>query len=93
VNERVYYECEYHCTKLKLNSVASVRKRTIPTERNTAVLDQFLFDYPIRTGRAMTQAAVWVRARVRSCRLCGGQNYMGTGFLGVFRFPLLVLIP
>jgi hypothetical protein len=29
----------------------------------------------------------------RSCKICGGQNDTGAGFLLVFRFPLPILIP
>jgi hypothetical protein len=38
-------------------------------------------------------AATWVRARVRSCGICGGQSGIGTGLLQVLRFPVPILIP
>jgi hypothetical protein len=55
----------------------------------------------ISLGRAIAQAvsrwlrtsAVSVRARVRSCRIFGGERDTGAGFLRVLRFPLPILIP
>jgi hypothetical protein len=52
-------------------------------------------------GRAIAQAvsryipttAAWVRSRVWSSGICGGQSGAGTGFLRVLRFPLPILIP
>jgi hypothetical protein len=44
-------------------------------------------------SRQLPTAAAPVRSQVRSCRICGKQNGMGTGFLRVLRFPLLNLIP
>jgi hypothetical protein len=52
-------------------------------------------------GRAIAQvtscwvptAAVQFRARVRSCRICGGQYDTGAGFLRVLRFPLPIIPP
>jgi hypothetical protein len=52
-------------------------------------------------GRAIAQAVIrWlptvadrVRARVRSCEICGGQSGAGAGFLQVLRFSLPKLIP
>jgi hypothetical protein len=38
-------------------------------------------------------ATVRIRAQVRSCGMCGGQNGTGTGFLRVLRFPVPILIP
>jgi hypothetical protein len=38
-------------------------------------------------------AAARVRARVRSCGICGGQSGAGAGFLRVHRFPLPIFIP
>jgi hypothetical protein len=48
-----------------------------------------------RVGRAIAQtvsrrlptAAARVRAQVKSCGICGGQNDTGTGFLQVLTFP------
>jgi hypothetical protein len=37
--------------------------------------------------------AAWVRARVWSCGICGGQSGTGAGFLRVLRFPLPIFIP
>jgi hypothetical protein len=52
-------------------------------------------------GRAIAQAVsrslpttvAWVRARVWSCGICGGQSVAGAGFLRVLRFPLPIFIP
>jgi hypothetical protein len=44
-------------------------------------------------SRWFPTAAARVRARVRLCKICGGQSGTGVGFLGVFRFPLPILIP
>jgi hypothetical protein len=52
-------------------------------------------------GRAIAQAvsqqfskaAVRVRAKVRSCGICGGLSDTGVGFLQLLWFPLPILIP
>jgi hypothetical protein len=52
-------------------------------------------------GRAIAQTvsrwlpttAAWVRARVWSCGICGGQSGAGAGFLRVLRFPPSIFIP
>jgi hypothetical protein len=52
--------------------------------------------FMVEIGRAIAQAvsrrlataAARVRARVRSCGICGGQSGTGAGFLWVLRFPL-----
>jgi hypothetical protein len=41
-------------------------------------------------SRWLPPAAAWVRARVWSCGICGGQSGAGVGFLRVLRFPLPV---
>jgi hypothetical protein len=54
-----------------------------------------------RKGRAIAQAvsrwlptaAAWVRARVRSCGICGEQSGTGAAFLRILRFPLPILTP
>jgi hypothetical protein len=54
-----------------------------------------------RKGSAIAQAvSLWlptaaarVRARVWSCRICGGQSGAGAGFLRVLRSPLPIFIP
>jgi hypothetical protein len=38
-------------------------------------------------------AAARIRAQVRSCGICDGQSSDEAGFLRVFRYPLLILIP
>jgi hypothetical protein len=44
-------------------------------------------------SRQLPTAAARIRARVRSCGICGGQSGTGAGFLRVLRFPLPILIP
>jgi hypothetical protein len=52
-------------------------------------------------GRAIAQAVsrwlptatVWVRARVWSSGICGGQSGAGAGFLRVLRFYLPITVP
>jgi hypothetical protein len=52
-------------------------------------------------GRAIAQAvsrwlptaAAWVRTRVWSCEICGGQSGAGAGFIRVLRLPLPIFIP
>jgi hypothetical protein len=44
-------------------------------------------------SRRLPTAAAWVRTRVRSCRICGGQIGTGAGFLRILRFPLPIIIP
>jgi hypothetical protein len=44
-------------------------------------------------SRRLPTAAVWVRARVRSCGICGRQSGTEAGILRVLRFPLTILIP
>jgi hypothetical protein len=44
-------------------------------------------------SRRLPTAAAWVRAQVRSCGICDGQNGIGAGFLRVLGVPLQILIP
>jgi hypothetical protein len=44
-------------------------------------------------SRRLPISAARVRARVRSCRLYGGQSGTGTGLLRVLWFPLPIRIP
>jgi hypothetical protein len=44
-------------------------------------------------SRWLPTAASWVRARVWSCGICGGQSGAGAGFLRILRFPLPIFIP
>jgi hypothetical protein len=44
-------------------------------------------------SRRLPTAAAWVRARVRSCGICGGQSGTEVGFLQGLRFPLPIFIP
>jgi hypothetical protein len=62
---------------------------------------KFLNDEQLPLPRAIAQAvsrwlptaAAWVRARVWSCGICGGQSGAGAGFLRVLRFPQPIFIP
>jgi hypothetical protein len=44
-------------------------------------------------SRQLPTAAAWVRARVRSCRICGGQSGTVAGFFRVLWFALPIRIP
>jgi hypothetical protein len=44
-------------------------------------------------SRGLPTAAARVRARVKSCGICGGQRGTGAGFLRVLKFPLPIRIP
>jgi hypothetical protein len=44
-------------------------------------------------SRWLPTAAARVRARVRSCEICGGQSAKVEGFSRVLRFPLPIFIP
>jgi hypothetical protein len=44
-------------------------------------------------NRQLPTAAAWVRARIRSCGICGEQSGTGAGFLRVLWFPLPIRIP
>jgi hypothetical protein len=44
-------------------------------------------------SRWLPTATARVRARVRSCRICGGQSGAGARFLRALRFPLPIFIP
>jgi hypothetical protein len=44
-------------------------------------------------SRRLPTAAALVRARVRSCGICGGQNGTGAEFLLVLGFPLPIIPP
>jgi hypothetical protein len=44
-------------------------------------------------SRSLPTAAARIRARVRSCGICGGQSGTGAGFLRVLPFPLPNFIP
>jgi hypothetical protein len=44
-------------------------------------------------SRRLPTAAARVRAQVRSCEICDGQNGNGAGFLLVLHFPLPIFIP
>jgi hypothetical protein len=44
-------------------------------------------------NRRLPTAAARVRARVRSCGICGGQSGIGAGFLRVLLFSLPIRIP
>jgi hypothetical protein len=73
------------------NSVALVRKRTIPTERPPLV-----GEVSANFGRAIAEAvsrwlptaAARVQSWVWSSGISGGQSRAGAGFLRVLRFPL-----
>jgi hypothetical protein len=54
---------------------------------HTCILDLNIQRYRLPT------AAAWVRAKFRSCGICGGQSGIGIGFLRVLRFPLPIFIP
>jgi hypothetical protein len=65
------------------------------TAATTATLHNSIFGCAIAqaVSRRLPTAVSRVRAQVRSCVICGGQNDPGEGFLLVLRFPLPIFIP
>jgi hypothetical protein len=87
-----------HTLKDKLLvSPAAMKVPTSKQEMSFNLASELHYDW----GRAIAQAvsrwlptaACRIRARLWSCRICGGQSGAGAGFLRVLRFPLPIFIP
>jgi hypothetical protein len=71
-----------HCTDLRAEQR---RTRGLTLSQGRAIAQA--------VSRWLPTAAARVRARVWSCRICGGQSGAEAGFLRVLRFPLPIFIP
>jgi hypothetical protein len=67
-----------------LNLVRHIRKLIQELKRDVLVVQMVNHQFPTMVAR--------VRARVRSCGICGGQSGTGAGFFRVLQFPLPILI-
>jgi hypothetical protein len=75
-----------------INSCSNVAQRVL-TFQILLLLFTFRLVVTQAVSRRLPTAAARVRARVRSCRICGGQSGTGERCLWVLRFPLPILIP
>jgi hypothetical protein len=79
-----------------LHTVISVRKYTIymlPRYMHGHLLQFQGRDIAQAVSRRLSTVAARVRARVRSCGVCGGQSGTEAGFFRVLWLPLPILIP
>jgi hypothetical protein len=72
----------------RLEKIFKVKFRTRGIHLKVASMKVFGRAIAEAVSRWLPTAAAWVRTRVWSSGICGGQNGVGAGFLRVLRFPL-----
>jgi hypothetical protein len=93
--ESFFFEKDIHISLLQLHS-SNLKRLFLELLLNFALTQRSDIQtwWPCTCfQRKISTAAARVRARVWSCRICGGQSLAGAGFLRVLRSPLPIFIP